>query len=53
MKTLCLFILILSPAFAQYKIYSDWLPTNEDGVAYRWEVDDLYPRACTIQFKDR
>jgi hypothetical protein len=49
---LCMFILMRAPAFAQYKIYSDWVPTNEEGVAYRWVVDDLYPRACTIQFRD-
>ena len=49
---LCSFFLILAPAFGQYKVYSDWVPTNEGGVQYRWVVDDLYPRACTIQFKD-
>lgn len=53
MKTvICLFIMALTPAFAQYKIYSDWVPTNERGVEYRWVVDDLYPRACTVQFRD-
>jgi hypothetical protein len=53
MKTiLCSFVLMLAPAFAQYKIYSDWEATNESGVQYRWVVDDLYPRACTIQFRD-
>jgi hypothetical protein len=53
MKTvLCMFVLMLAPAFGQYKIYSDWAPTNEGGVEYRWVVDDLYPRACTVQFRD-
>ena len=53
MKTiLCSFALMLAPACAQYRIYSDWVSTNETGVQYRWVVDDLYPRACTIQFRD-
>ena len=53
MKTIfCSFVLMLAPAFAQYKIYSNWVSTNESGVQYRWVVDDLYPRACTIQFRD-
>jgi hypothetical protein len=43
---------MLTPAIAQYKIYSDWVPTNERGVEYRWVVDELYPRACTVQFRD-
>jgi hypothetical protein len=53
MKTLIfLFVLMVAPGFAQYKTYSDWLPTNESGVEYRWVVDNIYPRACTIQFRD-
>jgi hypothetical protein len=53
MKTLIfLFVLMVAPVFAQYKTYSDWLPTNEGGVEYRWVVDHIYPRACTIQFRD-
>jgi hypothetical protein len=53
MKTLIfLFGLMVAPAFAQYKTYSDWVPSNEIGVQYRWVVDDLYPRACTVQFRD-
>jgi hypothetical protein len=53
MKTImCLLVLTVAPVFAQYKTYSDWLPTNEDGVEYRWVVDDLYPRACSVQFRD-
>jgi hypothetical protein len=53
MKTIiCLAVLMVAPAFAQFKTYSDWAPTNESGVEYRWVVDDLSPRACTIQFRD-
>jgi hypothetical protein len=53
MKTIFfLFVMMLAPAFAQYKIYSDWVPTNESGVEYRWVVDDLSPRACTMQIRD-
>jgi hypothetical protein len=53
MKTiLCWFVLMLAPIHAQYKIYSDWLSTNESGVQYRWVLDDLAPRACTIQVRD-
>jgi hypothetical protein len=40
------------PLPAQYKEYSDWTPTNEAGVNYRWVVDDLSPRACTVQVND-
>ncbi|MGA3201246.1 MAG: hypothetical protein ABSF12_02000 [Bryobacteraceae bacterium] len=53
MKTiLCLFVMMLAPTFAQYRIYSEWVPTNESGVEYRWVVDNEYPRACTVQFRD-
>ena len=53
MKTiLCSFFLMLAPAFAQYKSYSDWMPTNEGGVEYHWVVDTESPRACTVQFRD-
>jgi hypothetical protein len=53
MKTMmCLCILMVAPVLAQYKTYSEWSPTNESGVEYRWVVDELYPRACTIQFRD-
>ena len=45
-------LMLAIPAFGQYKLYSDWLPTNEDGIEYRWQVDDLSPRACTVQFRD-
>jgi hypothetical protein len=51
-STICLLVLMLAPAYAQYKVYSDWVPTNEPGVEYRWVVDDLSPRACAIQFRD-
>ena len=50
---MCLTVLLLArPIFGQYKLYSDWSPTDAGGVEYRWEVDDLSPRACTIQFRD-
>jgi hypothetical protein len=53
MKTMILlFVLMVAPVFAQYQTYSEWLPTNEGGVEYRWVVDNIYPRACTIQFRD-
>src|SRR5437016_1938880 len=53
MKTLILlFVLLIAPVFGQYKTYSDWVPSNASGVEYRWVVDDLYPRACTVQFRD-
>ena len=54
MKTILFFfaLLLATPAFGQYKLYSDWLPTNDGGIEYRWQVDDLSPRACTIQFRD-
>ncbi len=52
-KTLAGFAILLSiPAFGQYKIYSDWAPTNEAGVEYRWVVDDTPPRVCAVQVRD-
>jgi len=45
-------LLLAVPALAQYKQYTDWTPTNEAGVNYRWVTDDLLPRACTVQVND-
>ena len=52
MKLIMLAALLAIPVVGQYKMYSDWLPTNEGGVEYRWNVDDMSPRACTVQFRD-
>jgi hypothetical protein len=52
-KNLACFVVLLSmPAYAQFKTYSEWAPTNEPGVEYRWVVDEIVPRVCTVQIRD-
>jgi hypothetical protein len=51
-RALWMMLTLALPMCAQYKSYSDWKPTNEDGVEYKWVVDDLSPSACTVQVRD-
>ena len=43
------FLLLAIPLLAGEENFSDWEPTNQAMIAYRWQTDDLSPSACVVQ----